>query len=258
MRSRKNNTTLTRRSGCKWNTRKVWLIKRYADGHTTPSIKKSAVVFFIPLPAGHQGADRRDLRLLLIAKHPAEVGPRRKEQNTMMIEEFEQRTGYPLCRIQGHRGPPPWSSVETGRVLQGVQRKTPTASPSASGGSQCSSFRESRQHAADLTRRDIEIGRLKKQLEREQEWKPYEDADAVRKRTTTSFRHLGRHGQDDRRRGKGPPYNWYGFAKEMVVIPHRSHLRDQPAPPTQEVGAVDRAPPTMPPTGITSALPAAA
>lgn len=32
MRSRKYNTTLTRRTD-KWNIRKVWLIKRYADGH---------------------------------------------------------------------------------------------------------------------------------------------------------------------------------------------------------------------------------
>ena len=32
MRSRRNNTTLTRKVD-KWNPRKVWLIKRYADGH---------------------------------------------------------------------------------------------------------------------------------------------------------------------------------------------------------------------------------
>ena len=30
MRSRRNNTTLTRKVD-KWNTRKVWLIKRYAE-----------------------------------------------------------------------------------------------------------------------------------------------------------------------------------------------------------------------------------
>ena len=32
MRSRRNNTTLTRKVD-KWTPRKVWLIKRYADGH---------------------------------------------------------------------------------------------------------------------------------------------------------------------------------------------------------------------------------
>jgi hypothetical protein len=34
-------------------------------------------------------------------------------------------------------------------------------------------FKASRKHAADITRRDFEIERLKKELEREQEWKPY-------------------------------------------------------------------------------------
>lgn len=32
MRTRRNNTTLTRKVD-RWNPRKVWLIKRYADGH---------------------------------------------------------------------------------------------------------------------------------------------------------------------------------------------------------------------------------
>lgn len=34
MRTRRNNTTLTRKID-RWNPRKVWLIKRYADGHFT-------------------------------------------------------------------------------------------------------------------------------------------------------------------------------------------------------------------------------
>lgn len=32
MRSRNNNTTVTRKTD-KWNNRKIWLIKHYADGH---------------------------------------------------------------------------------------------------------------------------------------------------------------------------------------------------------------------------------
>ena len=32
MRTRRNNTTLTRKVD-RWNPHKVWLIKRYADGH---------------------------------------------------------------------------------------------------------------------------------------------------------------------------------------------------------------------------------
>ena len=104
-------------------------------------------------------------------------------------------------------------------------------------------FKESRQHTADLTRRDIEIGRLKKQLEREQEWKPYEDADAV---SQADYDELATSGGTDKMtddEAKALLYNWYGFAKEMVVI-----LRTAPIyeinrhRQLREVGAVDRAP----------------
>ena len=40
MRSRKNNTTLTRKVD-KWNTRKVWLIKRYAAKSATEKISRN-------------------------------------------------------------------------------------------------------------------------------------------------------------------------------------------------------------------------
>lgn len=79
-------------------------------------------------------------------------------------------------------------------------------------------FKESRQHAAGLTRRDIEIERLKNQLEREQEWKPYEDADAV---SQADYDELATSGGTDRMtddEAKALLYNWYGFAKEKVEI----------------------------------------
>lgn len=45
MRSRRNNTTLTRKVD-KWNTRKVWLIKRYADGHYAINQEAGGRVFY--------------------------------------------------------------------------------------------------------------------------------------------------------------------------------------------------------------------
>lgn len=45
MRSRRNNTTLTRKVD-KWNTRKVWLIKRYADGHYAINQEVGGRVFY--------------------------------------------------------------------------------------------------------------------------------------------------------------------------------------------------------------------
>lgn len=79
MRSRRNNTTLTRKVD-KWNPRKVWLIKRYADGHYAINQEVGGRVFLFQLPESNQGADRRDLRLLLkTPRSPAPAGPRRKE-----------------------------------------------------------------------------------------------------------------------------------------------------------------------------------
>ena len=45
MRSRKNNTTLTRKVD-KWNARKVWLIKHYADGHYAINQEIGGRVFY--------------------------------------------------------------------------------------------------------------------------------------------------------------------------------------------------------------------
>ena len=79
MRSRRNNTTLTRKVD-KWNPRKVWLIKRYADGHYAINQEVGGRVFF-QLPESDQGADRRDLRLLL--KTPRSPGtPGQVERST--------------------------------------------------------------------------------------------------------------------------------------------------------------------------------
>ena len=55
-------------------------------------------------------------------------------------------------------------------------------------------------------------------------------------------------------------YNWYGFAKEMVVILHTAPIYEINRH-RQTRGKSERLivpPSTMPPTGITSALPAAA
>ena len=64
MRSRRNNTTLTRKID-KWNTHKVWLIKRYADGHYAINQEVGGRVFYSSYQRSNQGADRRDLRALL-------------------------------------------------------------------------------------------------------------------------------------------------------------------------------------------------
>lgn len=99
----------------------------------------------------------------------------------MMIEEFEQRTGYFPSSAE-------YKAIEAAYMeFDGDKDEFCKAYKKNANGiaerirreANAAAFKESRQHTADLTRRDIEIERLKKQLEREQEWKPYEDADAV-------------------------------------------------------------------------------
>ena len=99
----------------------------------------------------------------------------------MMIEEFEQRTGYFPSSAE-------YKAIEAAYMeFDGDKDEFCKAYKKNANGIaerirrevNAAAFKESRQHTADLTRRDIEIERLQKQLEREQEWKPYVDADAV-------------------------------------------------------------------------------
>lgn len=95
----------------------------------------------------------------------------------MMIEEFEKRTGFYPTLVQ-------YAAIErvymefdgdkddfckaykknADGIAERIQREVNMAT-----------FKAQRDQAAELTRRDAEIERLKKELEREQEWKPYED-----------------------------------------------------------------------------------
>jgi len=99
----------------------------------------------------------------------------------MMIEEFEQRTGFYPTMQQ-------YTAIEraymdfggdkdafckaykknTGGIAERIQREV-----------NMDAIKRERVHAAELTRRDIKIERLKKELDREQEWKPYKDTHNV-------------------------------------------------------------------------------
>lgn len=95
----------------------------------------------------------------------------------MMIEEFEQRTGFYPTLVQ-------YAAIERAYtdfggdkdafcraykenamgIAERIQREVNR-----------DAVKQERNQAAELARRDTEIERLKKELEREQEWKPYED-----------------------------------------------------------------------------------
>ena len=95
----------------------------------------------------------------------------------MMIEEFEKRTGFYPTLVQYEAIERAYMAFDgdkdafckaykknAERIQQEVNMAT---------------LKAQRDQAAELDRRDIEIERLKAELEREQEWKPYEDTHNV-------------------------------------------------------------------------------
>ncbi len=75
-----------------------------------------------------------------------------------------------------------------------------------------------REHAAELTRKDIQIDALTKQVEREQEWKPYVDTNNYEQARYDELRKAGRVMTDDE--AKDLLYDEFGFAREKVTIYH--------------------------------------
>ncbi len=101
------------------------------------------------------------------------------------------------------------------------------------------------QIAAEKAAKDYEarIAELEKALEREQEWKPYEDTDNVQQ---ADYERLAsqsdtEHMSDEK--AKALLYDWYGFAKEKIKI-HRTLPRYEVNRHRQlrKVGEIDRAP----------------
>lgn len=140
----------------------------------------------------------------------------------MTREDFEQRTGYfPTLAeykiIEKH-----YMNIDDGKdafckayktnangLAEKIQREADEEF-----------YKAERKLNEDITRRDIEIERLKAEVEREQEWKPYEDTYNVNQ---TDYENLA-NASDTKRltddEAKDLLYGWYGFAKEKITIHH--------------------------------------
>lgn len=140
----------------------------------------------------------------------------------MMIEEFEQRTGYFPSSAE-------YKAIEAAYMeFDGDKDEFCKAYKKNANGIaerirrevNAADFKESRQHAADLTRRDIEIERLKKQLEREQEWKPFVDGQNYQQDRYDELKNAGGTRVMTDEEAKDLLYDWYGFAREKIKIYH--------------------------------------
>lgn len=93
----------------------------------------------------------------------------------MMLSEFEQRTGFYPTLVQYAAIERAYMDFDGDKdafckaykknadgIAERIQREVNLAT-----------IKQEREQTTALTRRDVEIERLKKELEREQEWKPY-------------------------------------------------------------------------------------
>ncbi len=95
----------------------------------------------------------------------------------MMLEEFEQRTGFYPTLAQ-------YAAIERAYMefdgdkdafCKAYKKNADGMAERIQREVNLDTIKKEREQADELTRRDAEIERLKKELEREQEWKPYED-----------------------------------------------------------------------------------
>nr|DAM37321.1 MAG TPA: hypothetical protein [Caudoviricetes sp.] len=100
----------------------------------------------------------------------------------MMIEEFEQRTGYYPTAKEYEAIEKAYTdfSGDKDAFCKAFRKNEEGIAEKIQHEVNVAAFKDKREQAADITRRDIEIERLKKQLEREQEWKPYESENNVK------------------------------------------------------------------------------
>ena len=163
----------------------------------------------------------------------------------MMREEFEQRTGFfPTLSL--------YSIIEKYYMnFNGDKDAFCKAYKKDADGLATKIQREAdmaaikAQQEAEKAQKDMEarIAELEKALEREQEWKPYEDTDNVpqadyeRLASQSDTEHLS----DEK--AKDLLYEWYGFAREKIKIHHsvpvyevNRHRR------LRKVGELDRSP----------------
>ena len=138
----------------------------------------------------------------------------------MMINEFEKLTGvYPTADL--------YAAIEAayyefdGDKVAFCKAYTANADGIAEkirNSVNAAAVKAQSEHAAELTRKDIQIDALTKQVEREQEWKPYVDTNNYQQAEYDHLRSAGRVMTDDE--AKDLLYDEFGFAREKVTIFH--------------------------------------
>lgn len=138
----------------------------------------------------------------------------------MMINEFEKLTGvYPTADL--------YAAIEAAyyefdgdkvAFCKAYTANTDGIAEKIRDSVNAAAVKAQSEHAAELTRKDIQIDALTKQVEREQEWKPYVDTNNYQQAEYDHLRSAGRVMTDDE--AKDLLYDEFGFAREKVTILH--------------------------------------
>ena len=144
----------------------------------------------------------------------------------MLREEFETRTGfYPTAAL--------YAAIEKHYMefdgdkdafCKAYKKNADGLAEKIQREADMSCFKAQTQQAAEIASRDAAIEALKKQLEREQEWRPHEDTDNVQQADYDKLREAGGTHEMSDEEAKNLLYDWYGFAREKIKI-----LRTVPA-----------------------------
>lgn len=163
----------------------------------------------------------------------------------MTKEEFEMRTGfYPSaalysiienCYMEFNGDKDAFCKAykkNEGGLAEKIQREA-----------NMQQFKAETEATKAVKKHEARIAELEKALEREQEWKPYEDTDNVQQVEYARLQTAGGTRTLTDEEAKDLLYNWYGFAKEKIkiyrTIPQYEVNRHRQL---RKVGEIDRAP----------------
>lgn len=136
----------------------------------------------------------------------------------MNIKEFSDRTGfYPSFElytvIEAHYME---QSGDKDAFCRAYKENTDGLAEKIQREANSRRFKADRQHTAELTRRDVEINRLSKELEREQEWKPFGHNSSMKDDDYARLCQSGRTMTDDE--AVELIASEFGFAPEKIEI----------------------------------------
>lgn len=163
----------------------------------------------------------------------------------MMREEFEQRTGfYPSSAlyaiIEKHYTE---FNGDKDAFCKAYKKNADGLAEKIQREADMETFKAQQEAEKAQKAAEARITELEKALEREQEWKPYEDTDNVQQ---ADYEKLASQSDTERmsdEKAKDLLYEWYGFAKEKIKIHHTiPQYEVNRHRQLRKVGEIDRAP----------------